>query len=80
MMGITWLSKNVYHIGDNSSQTVVRILNYPILFGESSFGWYIRFGNKHSFGIKITEKLVLFSERNGYKKNIKIGKYYLLKL
>ena len=76
-MDIMWLSKKTYHIGIGCSQTVVRLFNYPILFSKSPSGWSIRFNN--GVGLNVTTN-PLFSVRNGYKKSIKIGKYYLVKL
>jgi hypothetical protein len=71
------ISKKTYYIGVDSSQTIIRIFNYPILFSTSPVGWSIRFNN--GFGINVTTK-PLFSVRNGYKKSIKLGKYYIVKL
>lgn len=72
-----WVSKKTYHIGVDSTQTVIRLFNYPILFSTSPFGWYVKFNN--GFGINITTK-PLFSVRNKNKKSIKLGKYYIVKL
>ena len=72
-----WLSKKTYYIGIGCSQTVIKIFKYSILFSISPVGWSIRFNG--GFGINVTTK-PLFSVRNGYKKSIKIGKYYLVKL
>ena len=77
-MDIMWLSKKTYHIGDYGGQTVIKIFNYSILLCNSKFGWSIRFGSP-GFGINVTTK-PLFSVRNGYKKSIKINKYYIVKL
>ena len=71
------LSKKTYYIGSGCSQTIIRIFNYPILFSTSPSGWSIRFND--GFGINVTTK-PLFSVRNGYKKSIKINKYYIVKL
>ena len=73
-----WLSKKTYHIGVGCSQTSLKIFNYPILFSVSPSGWSIIFGNP-GFGLNVTTK-PLFSVRNGYKKSIKLGKYYIVKL
>jgi len=73
-----WLSKKTYHIGSGCSQTVIKIFNQSVLFSTSPSGWFIRFGNP-GFGVNVTTK-PLFSVRNGYKKSIKIGKYYIVKL
>ncbi len=73
-----WLSKKTYHIGYRCSQTSLKIFNYPILFSVSPSGWSIKFGNP-GFGLNVTTK-PLFSVRNGYKKSIKLGKYYIVKL
>jgi hypothetical protein len=73
-----WLSKKTYHIGSGCSQTVVRIFNFPLLIGKSKTQFYITSG-KSGVGFKITTK-PLFSVRQGYKKNIKLGKYYIVKL
>ena len=72
-----WLSKKTYYIGSGCSQTSIKIFNYPILFSKSPSGWYIRFNN--GVGLNVTTK-PLFSVRNGYKKSIKLGKYYIVKL
>jgi hypothetical protein len=73
-----WLSKKTYYIGGGCSQTVIKFFNQSILYSKSPSGWSIRFGSP-GFGINVTSK-PLFSVRNGYKKSIKIGKYYLVKL
>jgi hypothetical protein len=72
-----WLSKKTYYIGSGCSQTIIRVLKYSILFSISPSGWSIRFND--GFGINVTTK-PLFSVRNGYKKSIKINKYYIVKL
>jgi hypothetical protein len=73
-----WLSKKTYHIGSECSQTVVKLFNYPLLFNKSPYGWSIRFGSP-GVGLNVTTN-PLFSVRNGYKKSIKLGKYYIVKL
>jgi hypothetical protein len=72
-----WLSKKTYYIGIGCSQTVIKFFNQSILYSKSPSGWSIRFNN--GIGLNVTTK-PLFSVRNGYKKNIKIGKYYIVKL
>ena len=72
-----WLSKKTYNIGYRCSQTVIKFFKYSILYSTSPSGWSIRFNN--GVGVNVTTK-PLFSVRNGYKKSIKIGKYYLVKL
>jgi hypothetical protein len=73
-----WLSKKTHHFGDNSSQTIVSVFKYSILYSVSKYyGWSIRFND--GFGVNVTTK-PLFSVRNGNKKSIKIGKYYIVKL
>jgi hypothetical protein len=72
-----WLSKKTYNIGYRCSQTVIKFFKYSILYSTSPSGWSIRFND--GIGINVTTK-PLFSVRNGYKKSIKIGKYYLVKL
>ena len=73
-----WLSKQKYNIGgSNCSQTVIKLFNQSILYSKSPSGWSIRFNN--GFGVNVTTK-PLFSVRNGYKKSIKINKYYIVKL
>jgi hypothetical protein len=72
-----WLSKKKYYIGGDCSQTIIRVLKYSILFSISPSGWSIRFNN--GVGVNVTTK-PLFSVRNGYKKSIKINKYYIVKL
>ena len=76
-MGTMWLSKKTYHIGGYGGQTVIKIFNYSILFCNSRFGWSLRLNN--GIGVNVTTK-PLFSVRNGYKKSIKLGKYYIVKL
>jgi hypothetical protein len=72
-----WLSKKTYNIGYRCSQTVIKFFKYSILYSTSPSGWSIRFNNR--IGINVTTK-PLFSVRNGYKKSIKLGKYYIVKL
>lgn len=72
-----WLSKKTYHIGIGCSQTLIKIFNNSILFSKSPSGWSIRFND--GVGINVTTK-PLFSVRNGYKKRVKLGKYYIVKL
>lgn len=72
-----WLSKKTYHIGIGCSQTAIKIFNKSILYSKSPSGWSIRFNN--GIGVNVTTK-PLFSVRNGYKKSIKLGKYYIVKL
>ena len=76
-MDIMWLSKKTYNIGIGCSQTVIRISKHSILYSKSPSGWSIRFNN--GIGLNVTTN-PLFSVRNGYKKSIKLGKYYLVKL
>ena len=71
------ISKKTYHIGSGCSQTVIRVFDYSILFSTSPSGWSIIFNN--GFGINVTTK-PLFSVRNGHKKSLKLGKYYIVKL
>jgi hypothetical protein len=73
-----WLSKKTYNIGgSNCSQTVIKLFDKSVLYSKSSSGWSIRFNN--GVGVNVTTK-PLFSVRNGYKKSIKLGKYYIVKL
>lgn len=72
-----WLSKKRYNIGYRCSQTVIKLFNQSILYSKSPSGWSIRFNN--SIGINVTTK-PLFSVRNGIKKSVKLGKYYIVKL
>jgi hypothetical protein len=72
-----WLSKKTYNIGYRCSQTVIKFFKYSILYSTSPSGWSIRFNN--GIGVNVTTK-PLFSVRNGYKKSIKLGKYYIVKL
>jgi hypothetical protein len=73
-----WLSKKTYHIGSGCDQRVIRVFNYPFLFNTSPYGWSIRIGSP-GIGVNVTTN-PLFSVRNGYKRSIKIGKYYIVKL
>jgi hypothetical protein len=78
-MGTMWLNKTTFHIGGGEfSQNVVTIFGYKILLNTSPSGWSIRFGYP-GIGLNVTTK-PLFSVRNGYKKSIKLGKYYIVKL
>ena len=72
-----WLSKKTHHIGDDCSQTVIKLFNQSVLFSKSPSGWSLRINN--GIGVNVTTK-PLFSVRNGYKKSIKINKYYIVKL
>ena len=72
------LSKKTYQIGSGCSQTVIKLFNYPMLFNKSPYGWSIRFGSP-GVGLNVTTN-PLFSVRNGYKRSIKLGKYYIIKL
>jgi hypothetical protein len=72
-----WLSKKTHHIGDDCSQTIIKLFNQSILFSKSPSGWSFRINN--GIGVNVTTK-PLFSVRNGYKKSIKINKYYIVKL
>ena len=72
-----WLSKKTYNIGYRCSQTVIKFFKRSILYSTSPSGWSIRFNN--GIGVNVTTK-PLFSVRNGYKKSIKLGKYYIVKL
>jgi hypothetical protein len=72
-----WLSKKTYNIGYGCSQTVIKFFNQSILYSKSPSGWSIRFNN--GIGINVTTK-PLFSVRNGIKKSVKLGKYYIVKL
>jgi len=71
------LSKKTYHIGYRCSQTVIKFFKSSILYSTSPSGWSISFNN--GIGVNVTTK-PLFSVRNGYKKSIKLGKYYIVKL
>ncbi len=71
------LSKKTYQIGSGCSQTVLKAFNQSILYSKSPSGWSIRFNN--GIGVNVTTK-PLFSVRNGYKRSIKLGKYYIVKL
>jgi hypothetical protein len=71
------LSKKTHHIGSGCSQTIFKILTHSILFSKSPSGWSIRIND--GIGVNVTTN-PLFSVRNGYKKSIKLGKYYIVKL
>jgi hypothetical protein len=72
-----WLSKKTHHICNDCSQTVIELFNQSVLFSKSPSGWSLRINN--GVGVNVTTK-PLFSVRNGYKKSIKINKYYIVKL
>ena len=76
-MDIMWLRKYKYEIGVGCSQTVIKGFNQSILYSKSPSGWSLRLNN--GVGVNVTTK-PLFSVRNGYKKSIKLGKYYIVKL
>jgi hypothetical protein len=76
-MGIMWLRKYKYEIGIGCSQTVIKFFNQSILYSKSPSGWSLRLNN--GIGVNVTTK-PLFSVRNGHKKSIKLGKYYIVKL
>ena len=76
-MGIMWLRKYKYEIGIGCSQTVIKGFNQSILYSKSPSGWSLRLNN--GIGVNVTTN-PLFSVRNGYKKSIKLGKYYIVKL
>ena len=71
------LSKKTYQIGSGCSQTVFKAFNQSILYSKSPSGWSLRLNN--GIGVNITTK-PLFSVRNGHKRSIKLGKYYIVKL
>jgi hypothetical protein len=71
------LSKKTYQIGSGCSQTVFKAFNQSILYSKSPSGWSLRLNN--GIGVNITTK-PLFSVRNGHKRSIKLGKYYIIKL
>jgi hypothetical protein len=71
------LSKKTYHIGYRCSQTVIKFFKCSILYSTSPSGWSIRFND--GIGVNVTTK-PLFSVRNVYKKSIKLGRYYIVKL
>jgi hypothetical protein len=73
-----WWSKKTYYIGSGCSQTVVKLFNFPTMFSKSPYSRSFRIGSP-GVGITVTTN-PLFSVRNGYKKSIKLGKYYLVKL
>ena len=70
-------SNKTYHIGSGCSQTVIKLLKLSILFSKSPSGWSLKINN--GIGVNVTTK-PLFSVRNGYKRSIKLGKYYIVKL
>jgi hypothetical protein len=53
------------------------MFNQSILYSKSPSGWSLRLNN--GIGVNVTTK-PLFSVRNGHKRNIKLGKYYIIKL
>lgn len=73
-----WLRKKTYNIGVGCSQTVVRLFDYPIMFNKSPLTYTLLFGSP-GIGLSLT-KNPSFSVRNRYKKSIKLGKYYIVKL
>jgi hypothetical protein len=78
-MGTMWLNKKTYHIGgDKFAQNVITILGCEVLLNTSPYSWSIRIGSP-GIGINVTTN-PLFSVRNGYKRSIKIKKYYIVKL
>ena len=75
---ITFFQRKTYKIDGYGTQHYVKVLGYPILLGVNENTFYIKFGDDEK-GLIITKKPP-FSVRYGYKKSIKIGKYYFIKL
>jgi hypothetical protein len=54
------------------------VFGYPIVVSIGDYDFWARFG-KNEKGFSITSK-PKFSLRNGYRKSLKIGKYYIDKI
>jgi|LakMenEpi03Aug12_release.lakeMendotaPanAssembly.Ray.scaffolds.fasta_scaffold1245223_2 hypothetical protein len=71
------LKIKTYKINDGK-QYVIPFFKSFILIGRWPNLFYIRFGDTNK-GFQVTSK-PLFSIRNGYKKSIKLKRYYISKL
>lgn len=74
----TLFQKKTYKIDGYGTQHFIKLLGYPVLVGSNDKTCYIKLGESEK-GIIVTTKPP-FSVRNGYKKAIKLGKYYFIKL
>jgi hypothetical protein len=72
------LQKKKYKIDGIGTQHIIKVLGYLILIGVSENDFYIKFGKKE-YGVHVTKK-PNFSVRNGFKKSLKLGKYYINKI
>lgn len=76
--GTTWFRTNRYVIDGYCKQIILNFGSRIVLIGVNPDTKYIRFGD-NGCGLQIT-KQPSFSVRNGYKKSLKIGKYYINKI
>jgi hypothetical protein len=74
----TLFQKKTYRIDGYGTQHFIKLLGYPILLGSNDSSFYIKLGDNEK-GFIVTEK-PLFSVRYKYKKSLKLGKYYFIKL
>ncbi len=74
----TFFQRSTYRIAGYGTQHFIKLLGYPILLGSNDSSFYIRLGdNEKGF---IVTKEPPFSVRYKYKKSLKLGKYYFIKL
>lgn len=70
--------KKTYKIHGVGTQHIMKVFGYSIVTGIGDYDFWVRFG-KNEKGFSITSK-PWFSLRNGRKKSLKIGKYYITKI
>ena len=74
----TFFQRSTYRIAGYGTQHFVKLLGYPILLGSNDNSFYLKLGDKEK-GFMVTKKPP-FSVRYKYKKSLKLGKYYFIKL
>jgi hypothetical protein len=70
--------KKTYKVHGVGTQHIIKVFGYPIVVSLGDYDIWFRFG-KNEKGFSITSKPG-FSLRNGRKKSLKIGKYYITKI
>jgi hypothetical protein len=70
--------KKTYKVHGVGTQHIIKVFGYPIVVNLGDYDIWFRFG-KNKKGLSITSKPG-FSLRNGCKKSLKIGKYYINKI
>lgn len=73
-----FLQKKTYKVHGLGVQHIIKVFGYPIVVSLGDYEFWARFG-KNEKGFSITSK-PKFSLRNGYRKSLKIGKYYIDKI